>query len=133
MGGITQSDFMEPFVVLLQVLQLDLNVAGGAYLQVWLMLHKIDYNLILAAKPHFCSLSSWVTVVTSDQKQFGLLNSSNGTGLQPSPSGMAKSSLAHTAEEPWASLGLPRGDNALPADRGRKIQQILFTDWEISV
>lgn len=31
MGGITWTDFMEPFVVLVQVLELDLNVAGGAY------------------------------------------------------------------------------------------------------
>lgn len=31
MGGITRTDFMEPFVVLVQVLQLDLNVAGGPY------------------------------------------------------------------------------------------------------
>lgn len=33
MGGITRTDFMEPFVVLVQALQLDVNVAGGAYLQ----------------------------------------------------------------------------------------------------
>lgn len=70
--------------------------------------------------------------MTSDQKQFGWrLNSSDGTGgPQPSPSGMAKSTLAHTAEEPWARLGLLWGDSALPADGDRKMQQILFTDWE---
>ena len=87
------------------------------------MLHKTDYNLILAAKPRFCSLSSWVTAVTSEQKQFGLwLNTSDGTGgPQPSPLGIAKSTLAHAAEELWARLGLLWGDNALPADGDRKI------------
>jgi len=31
MGGITRTDFTEPFIVLVQVLQLDLGMAGGAY------------------------------------------------------------------------------------------------------
>ena len=88
------------------------------------MLHKIDYSLILAAKPSSCSLSSQVTAVTSDQKQFGIwLNSSGGSGSrQPSLSGMAEPTPAHSAEEPWARLGLLWQDSALPADGERKIQ-----------
>lgn len=110
-------------------------MAGGDYQQEWLILHKIDYSLILGAKPHFCSLLSCVTVVTSDQKQSGLrLNSSTGTGgPQPSPSGTPKPTQAHNDEELWARLGLLWGEKTLSANRERKIHQILFTDWEISV